>query len=137
MDEDLIEKWGSIGFLDGLSEIDKIRISLLFERTARHIIDLDLTTKSYGENITETVIFVIIRRIIVGGGNIHSVIRLYTDLVRFFNVNKSSMEELQREAYFNIDVEAEYVIMYADDYLLKQYDPIKPIKTFRHFTWTK
>lgn len=137
MDEDLIEKWDSIGLLGELPEYKKHVLVLLYERMATYIISLDLGVKSYGEEMVETCVFPILYRIIKNDGHVDNVVLLYHNIVNFFNVNKGRMEELKREVYFNIDIEAEYIVMYVEDYLLKQYDPIKPIKTFKHFTWMK
>jgi hypothetical protein len=124
----LIEKWGSLGFLDQLPEYKKPVLVILYERMAMYIISLDLGIKSYGEEMVESCVFPILYRIIKNNGHVDDIVSLYRDIVNFMNINKNRMEELQREAYFNIDIEAELCVLYTEQYINHQKDPIKPIK---------
>ena len=125
---ELIEKWGDIGLLADLPEYRKPILALLYESMAMYIVNLDLGIKSYGEEKVETIIFPVMYRIIKGEGHIDNVVSLYNDVVNFLNINKHRIEELESRAYFTIDAEAEFTVMYVEEYLRRCIDPIKPRK---------
>jgi hypothetical protein len=129
--DEIVNKWKETGLLEELPEYRKSTMALLCERMAKYIMGLDLGIKSYGEEMTETIIFPIVYRIIKNGRHIDDVVSLYNEVVHYMNINKERIKEAQATAYFNIDIEAEFTMMFVEEYLRRPQDPIKPLKHIR------
>ena len=119
---ELIEKWGSIGLLEGLPEHIHPTIALKYELTAMYLIDMDLN-----EDITNsllTCVLPIISGIYRRGLTIGDPKDFINQVRTFFNDNLDLMEDLN--SYNNVDAEAEMCSIFVDHFYPKQ--KIEPIK---------
>ncbi len=98
-------------------------------------VGLDLQIKSNGEKRTETVIFPIIYRIVKRNCKIGDVVSLYNEVVQYFNINETSITEMEASSYNRIDAEAEYTALFCEQYIERCTDPITPIKFVK--PWVK
>lgn len=115
----LVEKWGSIGLLDGLSDQLKRIAALKYEIVAIYLLDKGLDTN----NMLVSCIFPIIYRIYRSGKNITNVESFINDLHIFFINNRDNIDDLH---VHDIDVEAHLVQLFLENY--KSNKSIEPIK---------
>ena len=120
--EELIEKWDSIGLLEGLPEHIHPTIVLKYELTAMYLIDMDLNIDSHDPLLTCTL--PIIYRIYSRGQTIGDPKDFINQVRIFFNYNRHLMEDLN--TYNNVDAEAEMCSLFVETYYPKQ--KMEPIK---------
>lgn len=133
--EELIEKWGRIGFLDGLPEELKSSTAMTYERASKILVD-DSTefntvrpfTYAYlSGNFLITAIFPVIYRISKTGLVIKNVPDLIQKFDQFITDNRQVMDDLHG---VDFDVEAEMCRLFAEDYCdwIKDNPEIDPIR---------
>lgn len=126
MDE-LVDKWSSYGFLDGLdcvSHFDKWNLCLKFETVAIKIIS---STEGYYTKYTESLIFPIIR--MVYGGCLHGnkifrgldVLQLLEDFNDYSKTDQCISILSIHNSWSNLDIEAEMCRIYSEDYRYRHF----------------
>ena len=109
-----IELWEPTGLLNGVDGTTKLLLANLYDSMAQYISNLD------GENeMVNNIIFPIIYRIINSGGIINYVGDLYDDVLMFVESNIDDVSNLSNNYDFYIDVDAELIAMYVENYLNK------------------
>lgn len=109
--EELIEKWGRLGFLDGLPEELKGNATMTYERAATILVG-DGPLLGNG-NFLITAIFPVIYRISKTGLVIKNVPDLIQKFDQFITDNRQVMDDLHG---VDFDVEAEMCRIFAEDY---------------------
>ena len=119
----LVGNWEATGLLEGLDDVQKLRMSLKFEKLARHLISLSEQPnyrEEYGD--IEILIFPLLRRICVemnwenDSRTFHSgvnPIRVLDEFKEWWNSDANSLRS-ELNVYANIDVEAELLSVYSD-----------------------
>jgi len=110
--DEMIEKWGSIGLLDGLSDQLKRIAALKYEIVAIYLLDKGLDIN----NVMLSCIFPIIYRIYRSGKNINDVESFINDL-HIFIINISDYIDDLR--VHDIDVEVHLVQLFLEKYKSK------------------
>jgi len=119
---ELINKWTSIGLLEGLdcvSDFDKYNLCLKLETAALKIIS---STEGYYTKHTELLIFPIIRRVFGGclQGNEPfrslNVLQLLEDFNDYSKTDQCTSILSTHNSWSNIDVEVEICRMYSENY---------------------
>lgn len=122
--EELIEKWGRIGLLQGLPEHLHPTIVLKYELTAMYLIDMDLNDDTQDPILTCTL--PIISRIYSRGRTIGDPKDFINQVRTFFNDNYHLINQL--DLLNVIDVESEMCFIFVERYYQKQkLEPIKMI----------
>lgn len=121
----LVGNWEATGLLEGLDDVQKLRMSLKFEKLARHLISLSEQPnyrEEYGD--METLIFPLLRKICVemnwendtrifhGGVN---PLRVLEEFKTWWYGDANSLKS-DLSVYANIDVEAELLAVYSDTF---------------------
>ena len=109
-----IELWEPTGLLNGVDDSTKLRLANLYDSMAQHITNLDEENE-----IVDDIIFTIIYRITNSGGTINYVGELYDDVLKFVESNIDDVSNLSNNYDFYIDVDAELIGMYVENYLNK------------------
>lgn len=110
--DEMIEKWGSIGLLDGLSDQLKRIAALKYEIVAVYLLDKGLDIN----NVMLSCIFPIIYRIYRSGKNINDVESFINDVHIFIINNRDNIDDLR---VHDIDVEAHLVQLFLEKYKSK------------------
>ena len=109
-----IELWEPTGMLNGVDDSTKLTLANLYDSMAQYISNLDEENE-----IVNNIIFPIIYRIINSGGTINYVGDLYDDVSTFVESNIDDVSNLSNNYDFYIDVDAELIAMYVENYLNK------------------
>lgn len=121
----LVEKWGPIGVLDGLSEDEKEIFAKYCENTANFVInefddvenEIDIF---YSKDKFAGLIFPIIRRVFKKQKKELNYLDLYYDFLNesglFYNYKENVFVEIQSRFFSSIDLEAEVVANYTDNF---------------------
>lgn len=123
--EELIEKWGKLGFLDGLSEEVKGNVAMTYEKAAKILVD-DVPPLGNG-NFLVTAIFPVIYRISKTG----LVIKNVPDLIQKFNQFITDNRQVMDDMYgMDFDVEPEMCRIFSEDYCdwIKDNPEMDPIR---------
>lgn len=123
--EEVIEKWGNLGFLDGLTEEFKGNTAITYEKAATILIS-DGPLYVSGDFLI-TAIFPIIYRICKTGLIIKNVPNLIQKFDQFITDNREVISDLHGT---NFDAEAELCSFFAEDYCewIKDNPEMDPIK---------
>jgi len=123
---EILNRWGTLGFLDGLESIKRANVANAFEIAAKAlIIERDLTDR-YRE--IETISFPILRRIFqtieteleinaIETNVINILNKLVVNYTNYLTSNKD-IEDLLKSA--NIDVEANFCAVFSENYKLEE-----------------
>lgn len=133
---ELIDKWTSIGFLEGLdcvSDFDKWNLCLKLETVAVKIIS---STEGYYTKYTESFIFPIIRRVYGGCSQGEpfrglNALQLLEDFNDYSKTDQCISILSIHNSWSNIDVEAEMCRMYSEDYRYRHFLNVKIIEPIR------
>lgn len=123
MMEELVEKWGDYGLLEGIPDEEKHILATRYERVALHC--LGLMDESDVDKTLSSLIFSVVYRVFKGierdgrlirNMNVSS-IELYGRLKSFYETNYHEIERISSESYYGVDVEVEFVALFVEDYL--------------------
>ena len=139
---ELVDKYEVTGLLDGLSDVDKIILSIKFESAVIKILSYE--NSDYYTRTTEGLIFPIIRRVYNMDSNrpFRSLDPIHL-LEDFNNYSKTPDCEsiLSITTWNNHDMEAELCMMYSENYRKKnmKYSVIEPLKVIlpHRLIWTR
>lgn len=121
---DLVKRWGEIGLLDGLAEDEKEVFAQYCENAANFLMnefDIDKEIDIfYSKNKFTCLIFPIIRRIFRKHKKELNYLDLYYDFLHesglFYNYNENILRKIQLRFINSIDLEAEAVADYTDNF---------------------
>jgi hypothetical protein len=134
MDE-ITEKWEKYGLLEGISMEDKKTLAHAYNNIAKYLLD----GNGYNTQELETWIFPCIRRIFPFKKNVDP-IDVYHSLYRFYG-EKWDVAQNIVHSFPGVDVEAEFIAMFCEEYTKPAFIIKKPRRTFSTFSgfnrWNK
>ena len=132
MDE-IVKKWSDLGFTYGMTDKEKIKILSYKYEEMEQLIQTN-TGYSEAEKWIECVMFPVLRRVFSHYNNIN-VKHLFMYFKEWSFINYERVMEESKKAYNYMDVEAEEVFKFSDDYICKFKTIITPNRFINKHTF--